>query len=153
MDFSGSRDRFSYKYPVRNASSFLISNSRLLYTKEYYPCINMSLSSVDFEPFLWDLFFHGHHFRMHHGLLPLKKDGRGWHEHVFDLGITIAFVGIIGGRLWDVFFFDWDYYHDHLLEIPYVWQGGMAIQGGVIFACVAAYFYLKKAQDTSPALC
>lgn len=74
----------------------------------------------------------------------LKKDGRGWHEHVFDLGITIAFVGIIGGRLWDVFFFDWDYYHDHLLEIPYVWQGGMAIQGGVIFACMAAYFYLRK---------
>ncbi|WP_443984846.1 prolipoprotein diacylglyceryl transferase, partial [Dialister hominis] len=29
-------------------------------------------------------------------------------------------------------------------EIPYVWQGGMAIQGGVIFACVAAYFFLKK---------
>ena len=32
----------------------------------------------------------------------------------------------------------------HLTEIPYVWQGGMAIQGGVIFACVAAYFFLKK---------
>lgn len=62
----------------------------------------------------------------------------------FDLGLTIAFFGIIGGRLWDVFFFDWDYYHDHLTEIPYVWQGGMAIQGGVIFACVAAYFFLKK---------
>ena len=43
-----------------------------------------------------------------------------------------------------IFFFDWDYYHDHLTEIPYVWQGGMAIQGGVIFACVAAYFFLKK---------
>ena len=46
----------------------------------------------------------------------LKKDGRGWHEIVFDLGLTIAFVGIIGGRLWDVFFFDWDYYHNHLLD-------------------------------------
>ena len=64
----------------------------------------------------------------------LKKDGRGWHEIMFDLGLTIAFIGIIGGRLWDVFFFDWGYYHNHLLEIPYVWQGGMAIQGGVIFA-------------------
>ena len=74
----------------------------------------------------------------------LKKDGRGWHECMFDLGLTIAFVGIIGGRLWDVFFFDWDYYHNHLLEIPYVWQGGMAIQGGVLFACVAGYIYLKK---------
>ena len=74
----------------------------------------------------------------------LKKDGRGWHECMFDLGLTIAFVGIIGGRLWDVFFFDWDYYHNHLLEIPYVWQGGMAIQGGVIFACVAGYIFLRK---------
>ena len=74
----------------------------------------------------------------------LKKSRTGWEECIFDLGLTIAFFGIIGGRLWDVFFFDWDYYHDHLTEIPYVWQGGMAIQGGVIFACVAAYFFLKK---------
>ena len=42
--------------------------------------------------------------------------------------------------------FDWEYYHNHLLEIPYIWQGGMAIQGGIIFACIAAYFYLKKHQ-------
>lgn len=27
---------------------------------------------------------------------------------------------------------------------PYVWQGGMAIQGGLIFACTAAYIYLRK---------
>ena len=66
---------------------------------------------------------------------------------MFDLGLVIAFAGIVGGRLWDVFFFDWEYYHNHLLEIPpYIWQGGMAIQGGIIFACIAAYFYLKKHQ-------
>lgn len=74
----------------------------------------------------------------------LKKDGRGWEEHVFDLGLTVAFAGILGGRLWDVFFFDWDYYGDHLLEIPFVWQGGMAIQGGLAFAFAATYIYLKK---------
>lgn len=74
----------------------------------------------------------------------LKKDGRGWEQHIFDLGLVIAFAGILGGRLWDVFFFDWDYYGNHLLEIPYVWQGGMAIQGGLIFASVAAYFFLRK---------
>lgn len=74
----------------------------------------------------------------------LKKDGRGWEEHIFDLGLTIAFSGILGGRLWDVFFFDWDYYHDHLSEIFFVWQGGMSIQGGLIFAFVAAYIYLRR---------
>ena len=78
------------------------------------------------------------------GYFLLKKDGRGWEEHMFDFGLVIAFSGILGGRLWDVFFFDWDYYHDHLLEIPYVWQGGMAIQGGLLFAFVAAFIYLKK---------
>ncbi|WP_251423137.1 prolipoprotein diacylglyceryl transferase [Veillonella agrestimuris] len=74
----------------------------------------------------------------------LKKDGRGWHTHVPDFSITVAVAGLIGARLWDVFFFDWDYYGNHLLEIPFVWQGGMAIQGGVVLGTIAGYWYLKK---------
>ena len=34
----------------------------------------------------------------------LKKDGRGWHEHIVDFSITVAIAGLIGARLWDVFF-------------------------------------------------
>ncbi|SNV65554.1 prolipoprotein diacylglyceryl transferase [Veillonella rodentium] len=74
----------------------------------------------------------------------LKKDGRGWHEHIVDFSITVAVAGLIGARLWDVFFFDWDYYGNHLLEIPFVWQGGMAIQGGVVLGTIAGYWYLRK---------
>ena len=74
----------------------------------------------------------------------LKKDGRGWHEHIVDFSITVAIAGLIGARLWDVFFFDWHYYGNHLLEIPFVWQGGMAIQGGVVFGTIAGYWYLRK---------
>ena len=40
-----------------------------------------------------------------------KQDGR-WHEHVLDIGIYGGFAGLIGGRLWEVFFFDWDYYSE-----------------------------------------
>ena len=65
-----------------------------------------------------------------------KQDGR-WQQHILDIGIYGGFAGLIGGRLWDVFFFDWDYYQHHLLEIPFVWQGGMAIQGGVIAGVLA----------------
>lgn len=72
-----------------------------------------------------------------------KQDGR-WHEHVIDIGIYGGFAGLIGGRLWDVFFFDWDYYKDHLLEIPYVWQGGMAVQGGVLAGIVVGILYCKR---------
>lgn len=72
-----------------------------------------------------------------------KQDGR-WHQHVLDIGIYGGFAGLIGARLWDVFFFDWDYYSHHLLEIPFVWQGGMAIQGGVIFGVIAGIIYCKR---------
>lgn len=72
-----------------------------------------------------------------------KKDGR-WHEHIADMTLYCGLAGIVGGRLWDVFFFDWDYYHNHLLEIPFVWQGGMAIQGGLVFGIIAAIVYLRK---------
>ena len=74
----------------------------------------------------------------------LKKDGRGWHQHIIDFSITVASAGLIGARLWDVFFFDWQYYGNHLLEIPFVWQGGMAIQGGVVLGTLAGYWYLRK---------
>lgn len=74
----------------------------------------------------------------------LKKDGRGWHQHIIDFSITVAIAGLIGARLWDVFFFDWQYYGNHLLEIPFVWQGGMAIQGGVVLGTLAGYWYLQK---------
>ncbi len=72
-----------------------------------------------------------------------KQDGR-WHQHVPDMGIYCGLAGIVGARLWDVFFFDWDYYSQHLLEIPFVWQGGMAIQGGVLFGVIAGYIYTKR---------
>ena len=72
-----------------------------------------------------------------------KQDGR-WHAHVADMGIYCALAGLVGARLWDVFFFDWDYYSEHLLEIPFVWQGGMAIQGGVVFGVITGIIYTKK---------
>ncbi len=73
----------------------------------------------------------------------MKRDGRGWHVHIFDFTMYCGLSGIVGGRLWDVFFFDWAYYHNHLTEIPYVWQGGMAIQGGLLFGAVAGILYTK----------
>lgn len=72
-----------------------------------------------------------------------KQDGR-WHEHIWDIGLYCGIAGIVGARLWDVFFFDWDYYQNHLLEIPFVWQGGMAIQGGIVAGVLAGIWYTKK---------
>ncbi|KAF1681398.1 prolipoprotein diacylglyceryl transferase [Veillonella sp. R32] len=78
------------------------------------------------------------------GYFLLKKDGRGWHVHMVDFAIYTGIAGIIGARLWDVFFFDWAYYQHHLLEIPFVWQGGMSIQGGVILGTLVGIWYVKR---------
>ena len=72
-----------------------------------------------------------------------KQDGR-WHNHIVDIGIYSGVAGIVGARLWDVFFFDWAYYSHHLSEIFYVWQGGMAIQGGIVFGVGAGIIYAKR---------
>lgn len=72
-----------------------------------------------------------------------KQDGR-WHNHIVDIGIYSGIVGIVGARLWDVFFFDWAYYSHHLSEIFYVWQGGMAIQGGIVFGVGAGIIYARR---------
>lgn len=72
-----------------------------------------------------------------------KQDGR-WHNHIVDIGIYSGIAGIVGARLWDVFFFDWAYYSHHLSEIFYVWQGGMAIQGGIVFGVGAGTIYARR---------
>jgi phosphatidylglycerol:prolipoprotein diacylglycerol transferase len=72
-----------------------------------------------------------------------KQDGR-WHEHIVDMGIYCGLGGIIGARLWDVFFFDWGYYQHHITEVFNVWQGGMAIQGGIVLGAIVGIIYTKR---------
>lgn len=72
-----------------------------------------------------------------------KQDGR-WHEYIVDMGIYCGMAGLLGARLWDVFFFDWDYYGHHLSELLNVWQGGMAIQGGVFLGTIVGIIYARK---------
>jgi phosphatidylglycerol:prolipoprotein diacylglycerol transferase len=74
----------------------------------------------------------------------LVHDDQKLKEHFLDLIVTITIAGLIGGRLWDVFFFDWNYYGTHLWAIPLVWKGGMAIQGGIVFGVAAAWWYCRK---------
>ncbi len=77
------------------------------------------------------------------GYFLLRQDGR-FYEHTLDLGLYGGFAGLIGARLWDVFFFDWGYYSQHLAEIPFVWQGGMAVQGGLLLGFFVDYLYCKR---------
>lgn len=78
------------------------------------------------------------------GYFFAKVDGRGYEKFLIDIGLFGGFFGLLGARLWDVFFFDWNYYQNHLTEILNVWQGGMAVQGGIIGGVLAGGIFAKK---------
>jgi prolipoprotein diacylglyceryltransferase len=50
---------------------------------------------------------------------------------------------VVGARLGHVFFYDWAYYQDHLVEILYVWEGGLASHGAAAAILVAMFWYAK----------
>ncbi len=77
------------------------------------------------------------------GYFMAKVDGRGYEKFIVDIGLVGGFFGLLGARLWDVFFFDWDYYQNHLDEILNVWQGGMAVQGGIILGVTAGAIFAR----------
>ncbi|MEL6913705.1 MAG: prolipoprotein diacylglyceryl transferase [Pseudomonadota bacterium] len=65
-------------------------------------------------------------------------------EQIADL-VTWVIVGIIvGGRLGFVVFYEPAYFLANPLEIPAIWQGGMAFHGGFIGVAVAGFFYLRS---------
>jgi phosphatidylglycerol:prolipoprotein diacylglycerol transferase len=52
-------------------------------------------------------------------------------------------LAIIGARLYYVIF-SWDYYKNNLFEIIKIWNGGLAIYGGILTAILIIYIYCKK---------
>lgn len=52
-------------------------------------------------------------------------------------------VGLIGARLYFCAF-HWDYYSKYPLEILEVWNGGLAIHGGILAGLLVVFLYTKK---------
>ncbi len=63
-------------------------------------------------------------------------------DKMVDVLIYGTLAGIIGARLYYVFS-KWDYYGEHLVEIPQIWNGGLAIYGGIIGGIIAAFIVCK----------
>lgn len=52
-------------------------------------------------------------------------------------------TAIVGARLYYVIF-KWDYYSKHFLEIFEIWNGGLAIHGGIILGGLFLFLYTKR---------
>lgn len=63
-------------------------------------------------------------------------------DFVFDLGFWVVIFGIIGARLYYVIF-NFGLYKNDILEIFKVWNGGLAIHGGIIAGLITLIIYCK----------
>lgn len=63
-------------------------------------------------------------------------------DFIFDLAFWIIIFGIIGARLYYVIF-NFELYKNDLLGIFKVWNGGLAIHGGIIVGLITLLVYCK----------
>jgi|SRR6056297_1151035 len=64
-------------------------------------------------------------------------------DAVFDLAFWLVVGGILGARIYHVFL-EINYYLAHPLDIIKVWEGGLAIHGGVIMGVIIMLIYTRK---------
>ena len=63
-------------------------------------------------------------------------------DKMIDVLLFGTIGAIVGARAYYVAF-KWDYYSLHLSEIPKIWEGGLAIYGGIIGGILAAFIVCK----------
>lgn len=71
-----------------------------------------------------------------------KKEGID-KDTIYDYAVYLIPICLIGARLYYVFF-NLDYYMNNVMAIIKVWEGGLAIHGGILAGVIYTYYYSKK---------
>lgn len=109
--------------------------------------LKFNIPSVAFTAFGHEVKFYGLIIAFGFALAVLYGGRGAWKWKMSLDGMTDVLIwgtifGIIGARLYYVAF-EWDYYSQHLNEIPAIWNGGIAIYGGIIGALIGAVIGCK----------
>jgi len=76
----------------------------------------------------------------------IKKETRRFNmnwDFMFNLIFWTIIFGILGARVYYVAF-NWNEYANNLIDIFKVWEGGLAIHGGIIAGAITAFIYCKR---------
>lgn len=80
------------------------------------------------------------------GITIFMKEGKKFNissDFLFNLAFWVIVFGILGARLYYVIF-NWSDYSSDLLSILKIWNGGLAIHGGLIAGFITMVVYCKK---------
>lgn len=128
------------------------------YTRVYFEGlgIDFDLPSVAFSIFGYEVHWYGIIIAFGF-MLAVLYGGRMAYKWKMNLdGMTDVLIwgtifGIVCARAYYVIF-EWSYYKDHLIEIPQIWNGGIAIYGGIIGALIGAAIGCKTGKINFPNL-
>src|SRR3989338_1460035 len=77
-------------------------------------------------------------------LIKTAKERNIKKELMDDLLLYLIPSILIGARVFHILFYDFSYYSANPLEIFYIWKGGIASHGGLLFGILAVLIYCKK---------
>ena len=80
------------------------------------------------------------------GIILVEKEGKKFNiskDFLFNMAFWTIIVGIIGARLYYVIF-NFKLYQNDLSSIFKIWEGGLAIHGGIIAGLIVIALYSKK---------
>lgn len=65
-------------------------------------------------------------------------------KDVYSLTIIMATGVMLGGRLIEVFFYEWTYYSKNLIHIPAIWLGGMSTHGILLGSILGLWLFCRE---------
>jgi phosphatidylglycerol:prolipoprotein diacylglycerol transferase len=80
------------------------------------------------------------------GFALLYKEARRrdfYADKILDIELVILISGVIGARMLHVLV-NLDFYREDLLRILFIWNGGLAFQGGLVLAILASLVFILK---------
>ena len=80
------------------------------------------------------------------GIILLEKEGKRFNinkDFLFNMAFWTIIIGILGARLYYVIF-NFHIYKDDILSIFKIWEGGLAIHGGIIAGTLTLAIYCAR---------
>lgn len=80
------------------------------------------------------------------GMFLVKREAIKVNEDqnfIINLCFYLVIISIIGARIYYVIF-EFDQYRDNLIDIFKIWNGGLAIHGGIIAGLIFSFYYCHK---------
>lgn len=74
----------------------------------------------------------------------LKKQTKLKQEAIDDIFFYFLIFSVLGGRIFEIIFYNPTYYISNPLRIFAVWQGGMSIHGGILFGFLTLKYHANK---------